>query len=164
MRTFITHNKGGKWELIKAPTEDSKGNKVNCFLEDNCSLNLEIYSSNGLFAPPYSQESSVGIIIGVGNTGYELDKVNSGLVNTYLSRDGGVTWQEVKKGSYIYEIGDHGGLIVMARNHEPTKEIIYSFDEGLNWHTMEIADSPFYVTNIIIEPMSISQEFVVYGI
>lgn len=37
-------------------------------------------------------------------------------MNTYLSRDGGLTWQEVMKGSYIYELGDHGGLIVMAKN------------------------------------------------
>lgn len=54
MRTFITHNKGGKWELIKAPTEDSEGKKIDCYIEEGCSLNLEIYSSNGRFAPPYS--------------------------------------------------------------------------------------------------------------
>ena len=54
IKTFITHNKGGKWELIKAPTEDSKGRKIDCYIEEGCSLNLEIYSSNGLFAPPYS--------------------------------------------------------------------------------------------------------------
>jgi len=28
----------------------------------------------------------------VGNTGYELDRVNTGKVNTYLSRDGGASW------------------------------------------------------------------------
>ena len=37
-------------------------------------------------------------------------------MNTYLSRDGGLTWAEVKKGPYVYEFGDHGGLIVMAKN------------------------------------------------
>ena len=37
-------------------------------------------------------------------------------VNTYLSRDGGLTWFEIFKGSSIYEIGDHGGLIVLADN------------------------------------------------
>jgi Sortilin, neurotensin receptor 3, len=54
MRTFITHNKGGKWELVKAPAQDSEGGKIDCFIEEGCSLNLEIYSSNGRFAPPYS--------------------------------------------------------------------------------------------------------------
>jgi hypothetical protein len=54
VRTFITHNKGGKWELVKAPTEDSDGQKTNCFIEEGCSLHLQIYSSNGMYAPPYS--------------------------------------------------------------------------------------------------------------
>ena len=109
VRTYITHNKGGKWSLIKAPTKDSEDRKIDCYLEEGCSLNLEIYSSNGRFAPPYSQESSIGVIMGVGNVGYELEKRRPDRINTYLSRDGGLTWNEVKKGAHIYEIGDHGG-------------------------------------------------------
>ncbi len=35
-------------------------------------------------------------------------------VNTYFSRDGGVSWREVRKGSFVPEFGDHGGVIVMA--------------------------------------------------
>lgn len=74
IRSFITHNKGGKWDLIKAPSQDSEGKKIDCYIEEGCSLNLEIYSSNGNFAPPYSQESSIGIIMAIGNIGYELEK------------------------------------------------------------------------------------------
>jgi hypothetical protein len=33
-----------------------------------------------------------------------------------MSRDGGLTWSEIRKGSHIYEISDHGGLILMASN------------------------------------------------
>jgi hypothetical protein len=33
-----------------------------------------------------------------------------------MSRDGGLNWVEIHKGSHIYEISDHGGLIVMASN------------------------------------------------
>jgi hypothetical protein len=40
IRTYITHNKGGKWELIKAPTEDIDGNPTRCYIEDGCSLHL----------------------------------------------------------------------------------------------------------------------------
>ena len=35
-------------------------------------------------------------------------------VNTYFSRDAGLTWFEIAKGSHIYEFGDHGALIVMV--------------------------------------------------
>lgn len=44
VKTFITHNKGGKWELIKAPETSINGKKVSCYIEDGCSLHLEIYS------------------------------------------------------------------------------------------------------------------------
>jgi len=46
------------------------------------------------------------------------------------------------KGSHIYEIGDHGGLIVMAPNLESTTEVVYSFNEGKTWHTQTISDKP----------------------
>jgi hypothetical protein len=163
IKTYITHNKGGKWELIKPPTEDSLGKKINCFVEEKCSLNLHIYSSNGIYAPPYSQDSAIGLIMAVGNAGEELERIKNDRINTFLSRDGGLTWGEVKKGSYIYEFGDHGGLIIMAKNLEPTKEILYTFNEGKTWHELEISSTPIDITNIIIEPYSISQQFVIYG-
>ena len=78
------------------------------------------------------------------------------MMNTYLSRDGGLNWKEIRKGSHIYEIGDHGALIVMATNTEPTSEILYSFDEGESWNSLTISDVPLDITNIIIEPYSIA--------
>jgi hypothetical protein len=60
------------------------------------------------------------------------------------------------KGSHIYEIGDHGGLIVMAPNTMQTTEVFYSFNEGKTWNTLSISDTPMDVTNIIIEPLSVS--------
>jgi len=44
VQTYITHNKGGKWELLRAPTMTSKGKNIDCYIEDGCSLHLEIYS------------------------------------------------------------------------------------------------------------------------
>lgn len=163
IRTYITHNKGGKWDLIRAPEYDVDGNPSRCYIEEGCSLHLQIYSSNGIFPPPYSQDSAIGIIMAVGNIGRQLEKNKPDRMNTYLSRDGGLTWQEVMKGSHIYEIGDHGGLIAMAKNMEKTSEILYTFNEGNTWHTMTISDSAIDVTNIIIEPLSVASEFVVYG-
>ena len=34
-----------------------------------------------------------------------------------MSRDAGNTWVLVKKGSYIYEMADHGALIVLAKHN-----------------------------------------------
>lgn len=73
--------------------------------------------------------------MGVGNIGKQLNRYKPDHINTYLSRDGGLTFTQVREGSHIYEFGDHGGLIVMAKNLEPTTEVIYSWNEGKTWHS-----------------------------
>jgi len=81
-----------------------------------------------------------------------------------MSRDGGLNWFEVKKGPWIYEFGDHGALIVMAPMNQATRDVSFSWDEGKTWQTIQITKNPIEVTNIIIEPESTSQQFVVYGV
>ena len=83
--------------------------------------------------------------------------------STFLTRDGGINWFEIRKGSHIYEIGDHGALILIADDQNPTKEIYYSWDEGLTFEPLKISNEKFIIKNIIIEPTSTSQHFVVYG-
>ena len=68
------------------------------------------------------------------------------------------------KGSHIYEFGDHGGIIVMASDQEATTNISYSWNEGETWESLQISDTPFEITNIIIEPTNTAQSFLVYGI
>ena len=46
------------------------------------------------FGPFYSTENSIGILMGTGNTGKFLSN-RPDQVNTYLSRDSGLTWYEV---------------------------------------------------------------------
>ena len=162
VRTYITHNKGGKWELIKAPELTMRGRKTTCYLEDNCSLHLEIYSHMGELAPVYSSEKAVGLVLATGNLGNRLTD-NDSQKSLFLSRDGGLNWSTIRMGVHIYEIGDHGALIVIANKNAPTHEIEFSWDEGTSWDTLVISDRPLYIENIIIEPNSISQQFMVYG-
>lgn len=95
-------------------------------------------------------------MLGTGNLGKKLSS-NDSPKNFYISRDGGLTWRSVKPGSYIYEIGDHGSIIVIAKKNEPTQEIEFSWDEGETWTSLKISNTPIMVENIIIEPNSISQ-------
>jgi hypothetical protein len=156
--TAITFNKGGSWHRIKAPDRDSEGKKYDC--EGDCYLNL--HGISGEYPPFYSVESAAGIIIANGNVGKYLSHEIEG-TNTYLSRDGGLNWFEIRKGSHIYEIGDHGALIVIADNKNPTNTVYYSWDEGLSFQDLRISDEKISIENVIIEPSSTGQHFVVYG-
>jgi hypothetical protein len=145
-KTFISFDKGGNWHPLRSPSRDSEGHGIVC--QGDCSLHLKGRTDSN-HNPIYSSDNSPGIAIGVGNTGIYLSQTE---LNTYLTRDGGHEWYEVRKGSHMYEIGDRGGLIVMARDDEPTSEIIYSWNEGVTWETLSITKVPFYVTNILTEP------------
>jgi hypothetical protein len=121
IKTYITHNKGASWELVRPPENDMRGKSTNCYTEDGCSLHLEMYSNNEqMYAPPYSQESAVGIVMAVGSVGEKLDFDKGARKGTFLSRDGGLTWSEIAKIPLIYEFGDHGGLLVAAPNVQST--------------------------------------------
>ena len=133
-------------------------------MEDGCSLHLQMYSNNELaFAPPYSQESAVGVVMAVGSIGDKLDFDRGARKGTFLSRDGGLSWSEIAKIPLIYEFGDHGGLLVAAPNLESTTQIRYSWNEGKSWTKLKVSEQPIFVDNIIIEPKSTAQQFVIYG-
>lgn len=84
--------------------------------------------------------------------------------NLYISRDGGLNWRSVRPGAYIYDIGDHGSIIVIANHMSPVTEIEFSWDEGITFEKVKIFDTPAYVENIITEPNSLSQQFIIYGV
>jgi len=89
--------------------------------------------------------------------------MKKGKVNTYMSRDGGLSWEEMRKGSHIYEVADHGSLIVMASDQEASDSVYFSWDEGRTWNTKKISETPISVSNIVTEPGNTSDKFLVYG-
>lgn len=158
IKSLITFNKGGDWKRLKAPERDVEGRKYDC--GEFCFLNL--YGVASEYPPYYSVDSAAGLIIANGSVGRYLSNEHEN-INTFLTRDGGLNWFEIRKGSHIYEIGDHGALILLADDQNPTKEIFYSWDEGLTFEPLRISDEKFLIKNIIIEPTSTSQHFVIYG-
>ena len=110
----------------------------------------------------YSTDKAIGLVIGTGNIGQSLSR-QKGQVNTYLSRDGGREWVELMKGSYIYEIGDHGGIVLMASDEYTTNTLFYSWDEGDSWHSFTFSAQKIRVSNIITEPTNSALSFVLYG-
>ena len=160
VKTVLSMDKGGKWYYLTPPKTDSLGKPIEC--GKDCSLHLHGLLNSRIYAPFYSTESAVGLILGTGNVGpylrYEREEVN-----TYLSRDGGLTWLEIHKGAFIYEFGDHGGLVVMADDLSRTKQVVFSWNEGKSWFDFDVGSLGFEVDNIITEPNAVSTKFVLYG-
>ncbi|CAD7936774.1 unnamed protein product [Amoebophrya sp. A25] len=165
VRSVITFDKGAYWEQIQGPRLDSLGQPVtDCADAQNCFLHLHDMMSYLQFPGFYTLDSAVGVIMATGNMGdsmrWEMDATH-----TYLSKDAGVTWTEIHRKPMIYEIGDHGGLLVMAANNEATNELLYSWNEGEKWYSLQMdrQGRKFNVDNIIIEPGATSVVFVVFG-
>jgi hypothetical protein len=161
VRTVISFDKGGAWSYLKPPKVDSVGKKIDCPPE-KCMLHLHGITNFHNYAPFYSIENAIGIIMGTGNVGAYL-RFEPDQINTYLSRDGGLTWHESHKGAFIYEFGDHGGLIVMADDIKKTKQVVFSWNEGQSWYDFELSEFPVEVDNIVQEPNATSTKFLLYG-
>jgi len=114
-----------------------------------------------MYGPFYSTKTAVGLVMATGTVGQYLQEGDQ--INTYLSRDAGLRWYEVAKGSHIYEFGDHGGLLVMADDIHFTNVVQYSWNYGKSWSTIQISEEKFQIENIIIEPSATSRVFIVYG-
>jgi len=159
VRTVVTFDKGAVWSYLRPPTRNAAGNPIMCATND-CSLHLHGITSE--WGPFYTTETAIGLIMATGNVGEKLSFYADD-INTYFSRDAGLSWFEVAHGSHIYEFGDHGALIVMANDQQATTVLKYSWNEGISWEEFTFTDKPVEVVNIIIEPTATSQNFVLYG-
>ena len=172
--TRITFNAGGTWHRIPAPATDAEGRKYSCSsAEYDCSrYGLQLHGSvdwstsedwEGRLGGVYSRSIAPGIIISTGSVGDAVLHDDVSQINTYISRDGGKSWIETKKGVYIYEFGGNGGLLVIAKQFEEVDEIEYSINEGQSWTAIKLAAKVF-VHNIRVDPTSAGHMFIVHGV
>jgi hypothetical protein len=115
------------------------------------------------FVPFYSYTNAVGVVMGTGNVGPYLTH-DPATTNTYLSRDGGLTWQEAHKGDFIYEFGNHGGLLMMADWAREATQAFFSTNQGYSWRGVQFSPQPLNVSNILTELSAMSTSFVVFGV
>jgi hypothetical protein len=170
IQTRVSFSEGASWDFLLAPSVDSEGNKVTCHGDQPCRLHLHGPSSwtkwnqDKWYPSFYSHASAPGVILAVGNVGTYLE-ANTDNINTYISRDAGQTWSEVRKQPHIYEFGDHGGIIVIAEHASSgaTDQIWFSRDEGVCWEGPINLDEAMMIENIRVEPDSQSHVFIAHG-
>jgi len=162
-KTLITFDNGNEWTPVTPPV----GSNCTGMSLTRCSLNLFGvttwlgFGGSGYFGNFYSAPEAVGLILATGNEGQYL-KTDAKFVNTYMSRDGGLSWTLLRNGSTVYEFVDHGGVLALVPNQVPTTTMYYSVDEGLTWKSFQFASTPTVVTSIFT--LSSSQKAVtVFG-
>ena len=170
LRTRVSFNGGGSWEAVPPPASFRYGHCNTCAPgapADQCSLHLHgptsWYAPEGPHPNFYSLPTAPGLVIATGNVGPHLD-MSPDADCTWMSRDGGVTWEDVAENTAIYEIGNHGGVVVLAAHQSegPTDAVTFSLDGGACFHRVQLPE-PMLVENIRVAPGGNSHVFVVHG-
>ncbi|KAJ7128312.1 Oligoxyloglucan reducing end-specific cellobiohydrolase [Mycena epipterygia] len=156
LQTRITHNDGGTWRSITPPSKDSHGIKYQCQAA-NCTLHLQGHTAHDNLEAGYSHSAIAGVIMAVGNVGESLATYDES--DMFLSRDAGLTWEEVRKDPHIWEFGDFGALLVMAKARTPIDHVVFSTDEGLNWAEYRFSGDKVFVRSIATVQPATSRRF-----
>ncbi|KAG1846680.1 Oligoxyloglucan reducing end-specific cellobiohydrolase [Suillus tomentosus] len=160
LQTRITHNDGGTWKPLLPPSVDSLGVKYPC-TSVGCALHVHGYTERFDARATYSSPSIVGVVMAVGNVGESLAAYTES--DTFLSRDGGFTWEEVHKDAHLWEFGDSGSIIVIVNDEEPTDHVLFTTDEGLTWREFKFTTEKIRVRDIMTVPEDTSRKFMLLG-
>jgi hypothetical protein len=99
-------------------------------------------------------------MMAVGNVGEYLAPYTES--DTFLTRDGGFTWEEIRKDAHMYEFGDSGSILVIANDEEPTDHVLFSTDEGLSWREYNYGQN-VRVRSIVTMTAETSRKFILFG-
>jgi len=120
----------------------------------SCSLHVHgpdaLFSGNYTYAGVYSVAAAPGVVLSTGSEGQYLS-YDPAIVNTYISWDGGTTFNVAAIGPHTYEVAAYGGLIVLAPTNVPADHALFSMDGGRCWQQVKLA-RPLLVTNIQVVP------------
>lgn len=169
LKSMITHNDGAQWALLPPPKKDALGNDYKCVQEagkasPKCSLHIHSYTERADKSATFSSPSAVGVMMAVGNVGEYLARKDDESTDTFITRDAGITWQSVKKGSYMWEYGDQGSIIVIVKESQPTKNLFYTLDEGETWKEFEFSPNvEMQIDAITTVPSDNSRNFLLWG-
>ena len=163
LQTLISHNDGATWTPLGAPASDSEEKRYSCDISDTkrCSLQLHGYTERSDTRATYSSRSAIGLMMGIGNVGEEL--LPKDKASTFISADGGIIWNEAKKGPHLWAYGDSGTVIVIVAEDTPTKTVSYTRDEGKSWSEYQFSDEEISIQRITTVPSGKSRNFILWS-
>ncbi|ELU44262.1 signal sequence binding protein [Rhizoctonia solani AG-1 IA] len=120
----------------------------------NCALHIHGYTERYDARAKYSSPSAIGLMMGVGSVSEHLAPYKDS--DTFLSRDGGFTWEEVHKDAHLFSFGDSGSVIVIVNDEEPTDHVLYTTNEGTSWREYKFSDERLRIRSIVTKPTETS--------
>jgi len=162
LKTMITHNDGAEWSYISPPEKDAEGKKFGCSgSTDKCSLHIHGYTERAEKSHTYSSQSAIGLMLGTGNVGEYLTDMTA--ADTFMTADAGISWMPVKRGSFMWEFGDQGSIVVIVKDQAPTNLVHYSLDEGKTWLDYQFSDAELKINDLTTVPSDNSRNFLLWG-
>ncbi|KAH8166936.1 hypothetical protein CIB48_g1317 [Xylaria polymorpha] len=164
LQTRISHNDGALWSFLPPPPMDAESKPYSCSSREGdsfCALHIHGYTERADRGKTYSSESAIGLMFGNGNVGPILGNAKD--ADTFMTQDAGLSWKEVKKGSWTWSFGDQGSVVVLAQRNTKTKSISYSLDRGESWQDKEFHDSDVVITDITTVRSGSSRNFLLWG-
>ncbi|KAK5941466.1 vacuolar protein sorting/targeting protein PEP1 [Knufia obscura] len=169
LKSMISHNDGSDWTLLPPPKQDADGRNYKCVKTDqkateDCSLHVHSYTERRDKSTTFGSPTAVGLMMAVGNVGPQLDRKDGESTDTFITSDAGITWKSVKKGSYMWEYGDQGSIIVIVAEDRPTRSVFYTLDEGDTWIEFEFSpEVDMEISFITTVPSDTSRNFLLWG-
>lgn len=165
LRSLISHNDGGEWAYLPPPTKDLEGKSTGCSGKGDakCALHVHGYTERKDHSKTYSAASAVGLMFAWGNVGEYLGPAEE--ADTYMTTDAGISWKQVKKGRWRWQLGDQGSLIVLAPMDQKTDSIVYTVDEGETWLPFKfLSDKQEQVADLTSQKSGASRNFIVWTV
>ncbi|KAG9313252.1 hypothetical protein JVU11DRAFT_6715 [Chiua virens] len=160
LQTRITHNDGGTWKPLAPPKIDSQGKEYPCS-STKCALQVHGFTERRDARNTYSSPGVIGVVMAVGNVDDVLAPYTES--DTFLSRDGGFTWEEVHKDAHLWIFGDSGAIILIVNDEEPTDHVLFTTNEGLTWREYKFGNEKLRINTIISAPEDTSRKFMLLG-
>jgi hypothetical protein len=160
IQTRITHNDGGSWQALKPPPRDSNGASYPCADDTKCALHLHGPKYGFDFHDLQPESSATGLMLAVGNVGEFLRPRSES--DMFLTRNAGITWEEVHKDAHIWAFGDSGSILVIADHEHATDRVQYTTDHGLHWKEYNFGIE-LRVESLTSDPGGASRKFILTG-
>ena len=124
---------------------------------EDCFLNIFLQSTLSQFSLPRSNPQSPGLIIASGSIGKYQTQDNAyfgDYIGVFVSNDAGQNWKMIAQGQYIFEVLNHGSIIVLVPKGIPTNILIYSMDQGTTLRQFKFTQEPIEILAMTVKSHS----------